>query len=605
MLMPYLRSQVLFSVAERLSGRDVNSRVELLLREFAMPWDERKRRNRVRLVEVLQNARHEIPFYRELFRRVGFDPLKVLRDIRYFEQLPILTKEDIREAGERLLSPRAQQFLTVSVHRTNGSTGSALPIYYTPAAKDLSAAVTRISQRWVGFGPGDLQMHISSAFPGETPAIAKRQEWWRRQATNRLSVEVEAWTEQGLDSMWASVRDAGAFLIQGHPSTMYALARHVERRQGQSHGLFKVFVSTGEVLTEQQRDAIEHVFGCRAANRYGNAEFGIMAHERFVEGSGATNEAERDAPLTPLRAAACRYMQVMDPYVWVESVGLDPNQRGALVVTDLTNFSSPLIRYATGDEGNVVCGTEGLYLEDVAGRVHDKIVIDAKSYPTHWFQDLFTRLGNVDDFQFVKTPDQRLQLRLCLLDAAGAAAMRGRLEALFPRQAFELCFVQRSDFMRVGQQQKFRYLVESAGEAEALAVTPTEAVPQFVGEAKSSPLLYLTGWNALETYGEVSFRWMTRRGAMAINPKWPAKRVFVDFDYPATAPAFPELRAFENGQLLGRVQVRGGPQVMELELDGVATGAPRVLEFEVSHVYRVPNDTRELGLKVHALRLQT
>ncbi|WP_018914815.1 phenylacetate--CoA ligase family protein [Thiomonas sp. FB-6] len=604
MLIPYLRSRVLFPVAERLSGRDVNRRVELLLREFDVPWDERKRRNRVRLVEVLQNAMHEIPFYGELFRKVGFDPLKVLKDIRYFEQLPILTKEDIREAGDRLLSPRARQFLTVSVHRTNGSTGSALPIYYTPAAKDLSAAVTRISQRWVGFGPGDLQMHISSAFPGETPAIAKRQEWWRRQATNRLSVEVEAWTEQGLDSLWASVRDAGAYLIQGHPSTMYALARHVERRQGRSHGVFKVFVSTGEALAEQQRNAIERVFGCRAANRYGNAEFGIMAHDRFVEGSGGTDAVQHDGPLTPMGAAACRYMQVMDPYVWVESVGLNSNQRGALVVTDLTNFSSPLIRYATGDEGNVVCGTEGLYLEDVAGRVHDKIVIDAKSYPTHWFQDLFTRLGNVDDFQFVRAADQALQLRLCLLDDAGAAAMRSRLEELFPRQAFDLRFVRRSDFVRVGQQQKFRYLVELTGEAEAPPVTPTELVPQFVGEAKSSPLLYLTGWNALETYGEVSFRWMARRGTIAINPKWPAKRVLVEFDYPATADALPDLRAFERGQLLSCLQVHGGPQVMELELDEVTEGAPRILEFEVSHVYRVPNDARELGLKVHALRLQ-
>lgn len=602
MLIPQLRSRFLFPLAEKMSGRNVNSRLAWLHETFNEHWAQRKHANTVRLVEVLQNAKYEIPFYRDMFQKVRFDPLRVLKDVRYFEKLPVLTKEDIREAGERLLHPSCRKYLSVHVSKTNGSTGSALPIYYTPAAKDYSAAVTRLSQEWVGFGADKLQLHISSAFPGETPKVAKRQEWWRQQATNRIGVECSDWSPESLTALWNQIRDARAYLVQGHPSTMYALARHVTDSVGKQPGAFAVFVSTGETLTLQQRETIESAFACRVANRYGNAEFGIVAHERFV--SHDTGGIATDEVLTAASAAESRFMQVMDPYVWVESLSGGADSSGSLVVTDLTNFSSPLIRYATGDEGTLRAGRDGLYLETVSGRVHDQIVVSQRAYPTHWFQDFFTRLGIVDDFQFVRAEGALLELRICLLKGASEAAVRSTLAESFPDEPFNTTFVERGEFVRVGQQQKFRYLVDLKAPPGVAAASPQSAPPLFSGKNDARTFLYRNGWNDEEVYPSGSFRWMGRRAEIVLNPHKPLKRLTLAFDYPSDAKKFPTLSVRENGKVLETFFVTGGPQSISVALPESTQTGPRIVVLDVNALYPVPGDHRELGLKVHGIDFQ-
>ena len=70
MLIPSIRSRLLFPLAERLSGRMINARVDWLRAEFKQSWENRQRKNRYRLVEVLQNAKYEIPYYRDLFQKI-------------------------------------------------------------------------------------------------------------------------------------------------------------------------------------------------------------------------------------------------------------------------------------------------------------------------------------------------------------------------------------------------------------------------------------------------------------------------------------------------------------------------------------------------------
>ena len=595
---PLLRSRMLFPLAERLSGRNVNSRLAWLHSAFNDDWEQRKRLNRLRLIDVLQNAKYEIPFYKDLFRQVKFDPLLLLKDVRYFQRLPVLTKEDIREAGARLLHPDCQRYLPVHISRTNGSTGSALPIYYTPAAKDYSAAVTRLSQHWVGFSADQRQLHISSAFPGQAHQVAKRQEWWRQQATNRISLECDAWTEDCFAVLWKKICKAKPYIVQGHPSTLYALARHVMQALGPQRGYFAVFVSTGETLTVQQRRSIEETFGCRVANRYGNAEFGIMAHERFVMSEAADDPGFLDAH----EASKNRFMQVVDPYIWMECLGASAEGAGSLVVTDLTNYSSPLIRYATGDEGALESGVDGLYLKTVTGRVHDKIEIAQRSYPTHWFQDFFTRLGVVDDFQFLRTPGKQLELRICLLDPRAEMAVRNKLAESFSEIAFDVSFVERSQFVRVGQQQKFRYLVELDEEPET-AIAPKSPLSVFSGKNHGKNFLYLEGWYSEEKYATGSYRWMRRQAEILLNPEKSITSISVTCDYPADSKKLPVFSVRESGKVLYSEKLKPGAQHIFLELPGTAQSAPRTIVFDVSEAYQVEGDTRELGLKVHDIAI--
>lgn len=457
MLIPYLRSRFVFPMAEVLSARDVMGRVRAIKSDMATPWIARERRNQLRLAEMIQWAQHEIPFYRDLFARLKFDPLKLIDDIKYLSNIPVLTKADLLEAGDRIVHPDAREYLAMQLSRTNGSTGASLPVYFSPAAKDESAAVTRITRDWIGFGESDLQLHISSELPGEAPREALQEEWWRRAATNRISVECASWADENLETVWQAIQRNKPFLVQGHPSTLAHLAGYVKDRNYAARDRFKVFVSTGERLGEHQRTIIEQVFGCRVANRYGNAEFGIVAHERFLP---PVDEPSTQSDITPAEATARRYLQIFDPCAWVETLPSSPGISGPLVVTSLVNYAAPLIRYATGDEGRVVKGRAGVYLEGVEGRVHDVVVVRGIRYSTSFVQDVLSRGMTVSDFQFVKGQNDALELRIVLHNAKDEPAVRSVIDQVFGENALRIVFGSRREFIRVGRQQKFRYVVE-------------------------------------------------------------------------------------------------------------------------------------------------
>ena len=84
--------------------------------------------NRLRF--VVRHAAEEIPYYREVFSRVDFDP-KADFSFDDFARLPVLEREDIRTAGQNLISPHIPKELLVK-DATGGSTGSPTQIWLGP-----------------------------------------------------------------------------------------------------------------------------------------------------------------------------------------------------------------------------------------------------------------------------------------------------------------------------------------------------------------------------------------------------------------------------------------------------------------------------------------
>jgi len=58
-----------------------------------------------RLKQLLVHAGQHVPYYRDLFRRAGFNP-RAMRALSDLAALPPLTRLSVQEQGERLLSGR-------------------------------------------------------------------------------------------------------------------------------------------------------------------------------------------------------------------------------------------------------------------------------------------------------------------------------------------------------------------------------------------------------------------------------------------------------------------------------------------------------------------
>lgn len=422
-----------YPLAEHLEKRSVRPKLAQLRNYYRLSLEQRMVVATGRLADMLHHAGQKVPYYRDLFASLNFDPEKVRRDPAYLHDLPYLTKDIIREQGARMLSHPLTQ---VRHHacKTGGSTGVSTVIYYDQPAADYSAAVTLYARERIGKKKFKTELHCACRFPDAAVAQWPSREDFKCFAMNRSNVFFDRVDEAGLEEIWRTIKRRQPYLLHEHPSTIYALACHVERKYGGGKA-FEVFESSGELLQLYMRKKIEQVLRCRVVDRYGLAEFGVMAYELNGPQGG---------------------LQVFDSEGWPEHRMIDDGHE--LVFTGFRNQLMPLIRYATGDRARVTKGANGFVLSDVIGRIHDVVPINGVAHLTHHIMDILDhRVGGIQEFQ-IDLRSLKPILRIVQEPSADADEIRRRIEHHWPN-GFTIEFVALADLVKVGFRSKFRHVV--------------------------------------------------------------------------------------------------------------------------------------------------
>src|SRR5258705_246283 len=94
---------IAYPLAERFEGRDVRSKRRALASAMARDFAERRQQSWAALVDLVRFAAVNVPYYRDLFARIRFDPDKLTNDPRYLQDIPYLTKDLFESEGDRLL----------------------------------------------------------------------------------------------------------------------------------------------------------------------------------------------------------------------------------------------------------------------------------------------------------------------------------------------------------------------------------------------------------------------------------------------------------------------------------------------------------------------
>jgi phenylacetate-CoA ligase len=115
------------------------------------------------------------------------------------------------------------------------------------------------------------------------------------------------------------------------------------------------------VLHEHERKVIEEVFGCKVTNRYGCEEVSLIACECEVHNGLHLN----------LDTLVVEFIY--------DGKNVSAGEPGSIVVTDLTNYGMPIIRYKVGDvaipsDRKCPCGRSFPLIEKLEGRVADYVV---------------------------------------------------------------------------------------------------------------------------------------------------------------------------------------------------------------------------------------
>lgn len=309
-----------------------------------------------RLRSLLTKAGQHVPYYRDCFKNLGFNP-QTLESLDELQKLPFLTKAIIRAEGDRMKSDIAT---CLARFNTGGSSGEPLIFFIGNERVSHDVAAKWRATRWWGVDIGDPEIVVWGSPIELTSQDRVRQIRDRLMRTHLLpAFEMN---EANLDSFVETIRTTRPAMLFGYPSSLSLIARHAEKRGITMNDLgIKVAFVTSERLYDHQRDDITRVFGCPVANGYGGRDAGFIAHQCPQGGMHLTAE------------------DIIVEIVDKDGQPVPKGQAGEVVVTHLATSEFPFIRYRTGDIAvlstkSCACGRGLPMLEEIQGRTTDFIV---------------------------------------------------------------------------------------------------------------------------------------------------------------------------------------------------------------------------------------
>ena len=402
-LLPLARAQRRLRPATRPTLLAFNEGMRF--RRQAESWGEDERRAWVleRLRESARRAERDSVYYRDLFRRLGFDPRSDF-SFEEFARLPVLEREDVLAAGRALVSesvPAAQ----LRRDATGGSTGTPTEVWLGPEERGWRESGMEYAHARVGAATG-----VATGFFWGHHLDPVARSTWRERFHDfeancrwfdcfRLSAEV-------FDAYHREFEAWRPACVIAYASPLGLFAEHLRERGMRPNYPTRCFVTGAEKLLPRFREAIEEVFGRPVHERYGGRDVGLLA---FQYEPWRTLDYEVDWPC-----------------VMVEPETDDGD--APILVTKLRADGMPMLRYRVGDVGRFAEGDRpghpSFALREVLGResarlwLPDGRWVEGLGLP-HMLKDYPVR-----EFMFVQRPDYTVELRVVPKNGFGDDARR-------------------------------------------------------------------------------------------------------------------------------------------------------------------------------------
>jgi phenylacetate-CoA ligase len=371
-----------------LRGTDIARTYQRYRRNEHRPVSELATQRADALGRILRHAATTVPYYRQFFEAAGgFDDAQ--EPLQALTSLPLLEKRAVREHGDLLRSGRPRG--SVWENRTGGSTGEPLRTWFDASERTAATAAFWRGLAWAGVQPGEpICVLVGGTLGLSKPALGQRVQ---NILARRLLLPAFTLSRATLPEFVSALRRSRPAVIHGYASTLFLLARLCEEA-GITDLTFRSAVTTAEVLEPRYREAIERRFGCRVFDLYGSAEVNSIA----------------------MQCEAGTY-HTTDEKVILECLP-DGEGRERAVVTTLTNFAMPLLRYVSGDAlipggGPCPCGRSLSSIGGVAGRTFDFIRTSTGDLISgEFFPHLFRNFRGFDYYQIVQADRRAVEVRV-------------------------------------------------------------------------------------------------------------------------------------------------------------------------------------------------
>ncbi|HMB96169.1 MAG TPA: hypothetical protein VKK61_09035 [Tepidisphaeraceae bacterium] len=386
---------------------------DLAMRQQNLSPNELAALQKKKLASLVQHSAKHVPFYRDLFSRLGFDPQNV-HDLCALRKAGIhLGKEDVRAAGDALLSETSSKRDLFKM-TTSGSTGVPLNFYKSLDTECRRQAIKYRAEEWIGKPIGTRTTLIWGRLPPRhLHSRLGRYVYWRYRNYQFLSA-FDIGPDQLSDYVTRMTR-FGTEFIESYVTAVHQMAKVMAARKIPPPPTLRGIVVGAEQLFEEQRQLIEASFGCPVYNRYGSTEFTNIASE----------------------CAARQGLHINSDHILVEVVDENDqpiiDQVGQIVVTDLDSYDMPLIRYHIGDRGVMSsrrcdCGLPFPMLKSINGRVSERLITrSGREIHDMFFLHRLMRIAGIAKFQVVQKSLDLVQVKLESDGSVSREAIAGQI----------------------------------------------------------------------------------------------------------------------------------------------------------------------------------
>jgi phenylacetate-CoA ligase len=369
------------------------------------------------LRRLLVHARDNCPFYTERFAEAGFIPEK-MTSTADITVLPPITKQDIQQHRDRMIARNIPRDALIS-NQTGGSTGAPLKFYHDSDCIHRRFAGTLRHDRWAGLELWDKAASIwgnRRDFLAPTGTLSKLR---NRLLNRRVILDTSNITAANLAEFVAALATEKPTVYIAYANAIYLIARYIRERRLTDYHRPASIITSAELLTEEQRQVIESVFGCPVFDRYGCRETSVIASE-CDHHAGLHLCADRLHVEFLKGATPCR-----------------PDELGNIVITDLFNFGMPFIRYQIRDMGSYsdracACGRTLPLMNMVGGRVTDFLVTPDGTVVSGAAMTIYfvAHVPGAAQAQLVQKERDRLVIRMVTNEAYGPASETSIREAV-------------------------------------------------------------------------------------------------------------------------------------------------------------------------------
>ena len=351
-----------------------------------------------KLKRLLRHSYETVPLYMEKFEGVGLRP-DGLETYEEFRRLPILTKDEIRDRGDELVSAATTKE-SMKPNETGGSTGHPLVFYQDGNFRRHLRAELLRNYVMAGYKFGGRVAFLWGSEYDLKDHTSRMDRARDRVTMNIMWIDTFNLMRDEIPKHYERLVRFRPQVLVGFRSSLVLFARYAisEGERGLRPGSVQ---SSSETLTSTDRELMREAFGCEVFNRYGCHEVGNIAHE-----------CEAHEGLHVL--AENVFLEVLDS----SGEPVAPAGAGVVVVTNLNNYGMPFIRYRNEDvvvpSGRTCsCGRGLPLIERVEGRTSDVIVTPAGGIlHGETFTRMFSNAGGIHQFQVVQESVDRLEVKI-------------------------------------------------------------------------------------------------------------------------------------------------------------------------------------------------